>query len=343
VIDVIEHPPVLRRRPLVASECRRVGVVAMVVVVVGILTRSADVRYHMYWHSDAPFFYAIARHPFARGAVSAHPLVFGVAYRYGRILYPLTAWLLALGRPSWVPGTLLGVYVVSFGAWFTFAAEHLRRNGRRPWLALWMFALPFCLRGFVQPVMVSEPMVGALLLLVYLFERDGRRRAVLVTAALLVLTREPMLLAMLPLVWKGWNERRWAAIREWALAGAPYVLWLVWVRIRVGEFPFLDRAMSRRDALAPPFLGYARIWHEGLDAGRWWGVVVTLLTLVVAIVVARRGLWRYPLTHGVVVLAVLIPLLGVAVFRHPIEAFRVVAPMQALLVILLLDRHPAPV
>jgi hypothetical protein len=233
----------------------------------------------------------------------------------------------------------LGVYVVSFGAWVALAAEHLRRNGRRPGLALFILALPFALLAFVQPVVVSEPMAGALLLLVYLFERDGRRRGSYVTAALLILTRELMVLALLPLIWMGWKERRFAAVRDWFLVCLPYAAWSVWVRVRVGQFPFLDPSSSRRNALALPFVGYGHIWQRPASGTQQLAIAVALLTMLAAVVVAVRGQWRFPLTHGALALCAIVPFLGVSVFAFLGEALRVLAPIQALILIAALDRR----
>jgi hypothetical protein len=330
------------RTPLVAAECWRIGLVAAVIVAAGLFAAGAHARHNMYRISDGPFFLAVGRHPFASGQLPGNPLIYGVAYRYGRILFPLTGWLAALGRPSWVSSTLLGIYVASFGAWVAFAAEHLRRNGRRPGLALCILALPFALLAFVQPVLVSEPMAGALVLLAYLYEGDGRRRAVLVVAALLILTREPMALALLPLVWAGWKERRLLAVRDWALVCVPYVAWTVWVRVRVGQFPFLDPSTSRRDALAAPFVGWARVLRNGPSTSQQIGLAVALVTLLVAVAIALGGHWRYPVTHGALALCVLVPFLGVSVFRFSGEAVRVLAPIQALLLIAALDRGEPP-
>ena len=311
-------------------------------VVCGLIAAGGHARHNMLRISDGPFFLAVGRHPFAGGGLPGNPLVYGVAYRYGRILFPLTGWLVALGRPSWVPATLVGVYVVSFGAWVAFAAEHLRRNGRRPVLALWILALPFALLAFIQPVLVSEPMAGALLLLVYLYEREGRRRAALAVAALLILTREPMVLALLPLMWTGWKARRVAAMRDWALVVAPYAAWMMWVRLRVGQFPFLDPSISRRQALAVPFVGWTSVLRSGPSGTQEVGVVIALVTVLAAVVIALRGRWRYPLTHGALALCLIVPFLGVSVFRFSGEAVRVLAPIQSVLLIAALDRGGGP-
>jgi hypothetical protein len=325
---------IFSRPRLVADESWKVGAIAALAIVVGLVAAGARARHNMFWTGDAPFFVAVAHHPFGSTMPGDH-LAYGVSYRYGRILFPLSAWLLALGRVAWVNATLLGVYVAAFGAWVALAAEHLRRSGRKPALALGVLALPFSVLAFFRPEVVSEPLAGALLLLVYLFERDGRRRAVLVTAALLVLTREPLVLAMVPLMWTGWKARRFAAARDWLLVMLPYASWVVWLRVRTGQFPFLDPSYSRKEALGGPFEGWLRIWN-GASGSQQSGLIFAMLTLLAGGFVARRGHWRYPLTHGVVALCAVIPFLGPSVYRNPIEAFRVVAPIQALLLILLL-------
>ena len=330
------------REPLVAPACLKTGALAIVVVLCGLLAVSAPVRHNMLWTGDAPFFHAIARHPFGSGGW-LHPEKFGDAYRYGRILFPFGAWALALGRPAWVGGSLVVVYVVSFGAWVALAAEHLRRNGRRPALALWIFAFPFSILAFFRPEAVSDPMAGALLFLVYLYEREGRTRAACIAGALLVLTREPMALALVPLMWTAGRSRGWRGVRMWAAALVPYAAWTVWLRVHVGQFPFTDPSVSRRQALAGPFGGYAQMLREGTDLSQKLGMIVAAATLAAVVIVAvvMRGRWHYPLTHGAVALAVVIPFLGIAVFEHPIEAFRVVVPLQALLLVIALDRREA--
>jgi hypothetical protein len=323
---------------LVKRESWEVGGIAVVVVILALLAKGSAGWAHLFVASDAPFFLNVARHPFSRGQLPGNPLVYGVAYRYGRIGFPIMGWLLAFGHPPWVPDTLFAVYVASMGAWVAFAAEHLRRNGRRPTLALWILALPFCLTAFAGPTLVSDPMAGALVLLAYLFERDGRRRAVYVTAALLILTREPMAVALLPLVWVGWKQRRFAAVGEWAFTSVPFVFWTLWVRVRVGQFPMLDPSSSRKGALTAPFVGFWHVWREPATQSQTWAMVVALLTLALAIGIGVRGEWRYPLTHGGLALTALVPFLGISVLMWPDETMRVLAPIQALLLIAVLDR-----
>ena len=306
-------------------------------IVVAIIVAACSGGHDLYGQSDSPLFLAVSKRPFGNGVpFPGKPLVQGVAYRYGRIGFPFVGWLLALGRPSAARWSLTTVYVASFGAWIAFAAEHLRRGGRNPRLALWVFATPWALLWFVLPDVVSEPMAGALVLLAYLYERRGSHRSVRIVAAFAILTRELMVVAFIPIAWRDWKERRWLAVRDWAFVGAPYLLWITWVRFRVGQFPFADPA--RRDAMTTPVVGWIRPLAAPLDNGQPWGLLIGAVTIAVAVLIAIRGNWVYPVTHGALALAALSLCYGVAVFDFPGEAIRVMAPTQLLLLIAAFDR-----
>jgi hypothetical protein len=328
--------------PNVARECWVVAGFAATVVVGTLLAVGAYGKTGFYGHSDAPLFLAVARDPFGNGShFVGKALVQGVAYRYGRIGFPIVGWLLALGRPGAVRWTLAVTYVAAFAAWIALAGEHLRRGGRSPRLALWIFATPWALLWFVIPDIVSEPMAGALVLLGYLYERDGRARSARVTAAFAILTRELMIVAFVPLAWRDWKARRWRAVRDWALVVTPYLLWIGWVRVRVGTFPFADPSTSRRNAFALPLVGWVRTMAGPLDNGQGWAVLIGFVTVALVALVALRGNWTYPITHGAVALSLLSLCYGVAVFAFPGEGIRVMAPTQMLLLIVACDRSRA--
>lgn len=322
-----------------ARECWTVAGIAVTVVVATLIAVGANGKHGFYGHSDAPLFLEVARHPFGNGnGFPGNPLVQGVAYRYGRIFFPLTGWLLAFGQASAVRWTLAVSYVASFGAWVALAAEHFRRGGRSPRLAFWVFATPWALLWFVLPDIVSEPMAGALVLLAYLYERQGQHTSARVTAVFAILTRELMIVAFVPLAWRAWKQRRWAGARDWACVMVPYLLWIGWVRFRVGQFPFLDPSTSRRNALAPPLVGWYRTMVGPLNNGQGWAVLIGAVTVLAVLLIAVRGNWLYPVTHGAVALAALSLCYGVAVFAFPGEAIRVMAPTQVLLLIAACDR-----
>jgi hypothetical protein len=305
-----------RQNPLVARQCWIVGGIAAAVVMAALLAVGPDGHHGFYSQGDAPFFFAVSRNPFSRGVpFPGTPAVQGVAYRYGRVGFPLVGWLLALGRPFAAKWSLAVVYVGAFGAWVAIAGEHLRRSGRSPRLALWIFATPWALLCLIFPEIVSEPMAAALVLLAFLYEREGRHKAARVSAAMAILTREVMIVAFVPLAWRAWKERRWAAVRDWALVLVPYAAWSVWLRFRVGGFPFLDPASSRRGAFSAPLAGWLRTLNGPLDNRQAWGVLIAALTVGAILFVAMRGPWIYP------------------VFAFPGEALRILAPTQMLLLI----------
>lgn len=324
------------RLPRVARECWTVAAVAAAVVLAVVVSHWQSV----YRPSDAPQFLGVAQNPFGNGAhYAGQALVQGVAYRYGRIGFPIVAWVLALGRPAAARGTLAAVFVASFGAWVALAAEHLRRGGRRPRLALWILALPWMLLWFAVPEIVSEPMAAALMLFAYLCEREGRGRPARFAAALAILTREQMIVAFIPLAWRDWKRRRWAAVRSWSLVLLPYAAWTVWVRVRIGHFPLTDPASTRRDAFALPFVAWYRTLTGPLAASQKWSVLVAFATVALVALLVIQGKWLYPITHGAVALAALSLCYGANVLRYPGEAFRILAPVQVLLVIAACSRR----
>jgi hypothetical protein len=70
-----------------------------------------------------------------------------------------------------------------------------------------------------------------------------------------------------------------------------------------------------------------------LDNGQGWAVLIGAATFLLVALVALRGHWLYPITHGAVALALLSLCYGLEVFAFPGEGIRVMAPTQVLLLI----------
>ena len=105
--------------------------------------------------SDAQHFFRVASDPFGAGdAMSGTGPGGGTAYRYGRILFPLLAWLLALGQSEWIAYTLPIVYLG--GVWLAAAvACEWCRDVRQPVMAgLLIFLLPSVF--YIVPLLVPE-------------------------------------------------------------------------------------------------------------------------------------------------------------------------------------------
>lgn len=285
------------------------------------------------FRNDAEFFWLVARDPFSDGAVFrpfAHEM--GDAYRYGRILFPLVAWVLALGRESLVQWTLIAVDVVCFGATVALAGELVARRGVDVGRGVVVLLVPAM--WFALVLAVSEPLVLTLLLLAYLLAIDGRRTALVVTAALLLLAREAAIVGLLPVIIRDVRERRVRALGGWVLAAVPLVAWWTWVWARVGDWPFRDPSISRREALSAPFAGVVTVVREGVDGDHLLAFALGALTVAGGIWLARsRPLW--PVSEGALCFSLLILFLGANAWRYPGEAIRLLGPAQVLIALTL--------
>ena len=99
---------------------------------------------------DGQFFLYIARDP--SGAV---PYLDNASYRYGRIVYPLAARGLALGRQEAIPLALvvLNLLAVAVGTWAI--AKWLRREQFPEWFALLYAAFPGVFFGVWRDLSLS--------------------------------------------------------------------------------------------------------------------------------------------------------------------------------------------
>jgi hypothetical protein len=134
-----------------------------------------DPTYHGYIPADklgydGQFAYFLALDP-----INARYYIDVPAYRYGRILYPMVARLLALGQPGLVPYTLILVNLLALAGGTLVVATWLRRKRLSPWLALLFGVYPGLFIAFQRDL--NEPLAYALAALgVYLFDFGGRRR-----------------------------------------------------------------------------------------------------------------------------------------------------------------------
>jgi hypothetical protein len=135
---------------------------------------------------DGEFVYFIALDP-----VNARYYVDAPSYRYTRIVYPLLARALALGRPSLIPWTLLLINWLAIGGGTLAAALWLKRRGQPPWFALAYGFYPGLLVA-LQRDTTEALAYGLLALGIFLWDFGGRRRILWssLVFALAALTRE---------------------------------------------------------------------------------------------------------------------------------------------------------
>jgi hypothetical protein len=281
---------------------------------------------------DGGLYQLVARDPFGNGHV-LRPIAStaGDAYRYGRILYPLFAFVLGLGSRVGVQLAMVAINVLAIGISAAAASEICRRLGRPARLGLLVLAAPGVL--VAMTIAVTEPMVLALALSTHLLALQGRRRATTVSAALLLLTREAAAVALVPLIWRDMRQNR-AQCSGWALAFTPILAWWVWVRVRIGQWPPTDKAGSRRNALALPLRGYLAVAHEGLRTDELISFALAAATLALAVwLVVYRPVW--PLAHAALATSAVVIVLGPSAIRYSGEFLRLNGLAEGLAVLAL--------
>ncbi|WIG60893.1 MAG: hypothetical protein OJF49_003641 [Ktedonobacterales bacterium] len=155
-----------------------------------VITFPPDFHYAPIAGYDGQFAYFIAADP-----SHASPYLDKPNYRYTRILYPMLARLLALGRPDLLPYTMLLINLLAIGGGTLAVAAWLRRKGYSPW-----YALVYGLAGglfIAYQFDLTEPLAYALVALaVYLYDFGGARRYLWagLCFGLAALTRETTLL-----------------------------------------------------------------------------------------------------------------------------------------------------
>jgi hypothetical protein len=214
---------------------------------------------------DGQFFYYLALDP-----VNARYYMDASAYRYTRIVYPMVARALALGRPDLIPITLLLVNWLGLAGGTAVMAAWLKRRGISPWLAL-VFGLYPGLQFALERDLSEVLAYGLVALAILVFDFGGRHRLLLAASvfALASLTRESTVLfggayglaLLLGADAGGWRERLSKngpeALRFLAIALLPIVLYKIFLLIWLG---------TGQDAGIP----LARFPFQGFWQWRYW-------------------------------------------------------------------------
>jgi hypothetical protein len=224
-----------------------------------------------------------------------------VPYRYGRVGLPITAWVLTLGRPALVGWGMIAVNLAALTAIPGLVAVYLSDHRAPPIAAVFVFVLP----GFLllYGTVVSDPLVIALILTAYILDGRSYRRSAIATLAFAILVKEVAVLALVPLAWRALRRHDLRRVAVIASAVLPYAAWCLWVRLRIGAFPFLADTAPRRGALGPPFGGI----RYTLDHWPYEGAAIFGL-LIVTIAVGASGAW-VARRHQIGLLAALFTLL----------------------------------
>ncbi|MCB0208377.1 MAG: hypothetical protein KDJ52_03580 [Anaerolineae bacterium] len=217
---------------------------------------------------DGQFAYQMALHP-----LGATPYLDIPPYRYQRLLYPLTARLVALGWPQLIPWTLLGLNLVALAVGTYTMARLLILHRLNPW-----YALPV---GLFAGQLVSlrldlnEPFALTFALLaVYAFEKDRSRWGALFLA-LSVLSKETSVAFIGGYLLYYCLRRQWRTLVETGLISlGPFALLQLAIWLNFGEIGLRSGGQGATSFSWLPFGGMFAFGFDNLQT-----LIVVLLIL----------------------------------------------------------------
>ncbi|MGD0380471.1 MAG: hypothetical protein ABSC30_10855 [Acidimicrobiales bacterium] len=260
---------------------------------------------------DGQFYYRMALAPlnFDR---TAHGIRMDTLSRFERVGYPAFAWLVAAGRSSLVPWSLVIVNVLGLACLGALGAMIARGARHHAWWGLVLpgyFGFVWVLSRDLAEIVTATFVVAGVVAL-------RRDRFVLAGAAfsVAVLSRETGLLVIALLA----LERPLAATRRrvvdrraravapgastvdatgttphisWILPGAVFTAWQLVARLATGSWPLLTSGQKNLDV---PFAGFVQGFRHYLSllpsraALLWFGELFVLVVVVVAAALALR-------------------------------------------------------
>lgn len=242
---------------------------------------------------DGQQYAALATDPLLRDPETAQALD-APHYRATRILVPLAAWTLALGRPG--PAIIayqLLCWCLALGAVF-LVARWLANEGRSPWWALPLVGSA----GLVASMIRSTPDAAALCLILaaLLLHARGRAGAALVAATAAVLARETSYLAVLAIVLDELRHRRPSRAAGFALVPlVPFLGWQLYLTHRLGaSTAFGSIAFTTPFAWLPEKLPLV-VRASGISWQELFGLLaVAATTLGFLLIASRPAEWAPP-------------------------------------------------
>lgn len=184
---------------------------------------------------DGQFYYRFALDPLSNERAAYGITIDGPAYRGQRILYPVLAHLLALGRMTWVPWSLIIVNYLAICGLAVGAARFAELLGVPALYGLALPLLPAALFGLARDL--TDPTAIALMVFALFLIQSRRITLGACILALAVLTRETMVvLAGALFIHSAWRAIRkrapWTDSVALLIPVATYVLVQVWMFIR---------------------------------------------------------------------------------------------------------------
>ncbi|MFH0787266.1 MAG: hypothetical protein V2B13_06580 [Pseudomonadota bacterium] len=263
---------------------------------------------------DGQFYYFIAHDPFILGQSYDH--IDFPAYRYQRIIYPLTAWVLSLGQPPWIPYMLVAVnlFAVLVGTYFIILL--LEFYGRNPWVSLFYPAL----WGFLLCLLRSlpEPLAITFVVMAVFFYLKGKTLCQVISLSLAALTQETTLLVSIAFFLYFFWKRDLKRSLYMVFSIFSYLVWQLYIHFRFQTFSFIGGTKN----FSPPFLGITEKFHSLSQGSLSYEIIAELLFLFlisVLIITALYDIFKYysPLTLSFLGYALMTALLNHLIWVEP--------------------------
>ena len=295
---------------------------------------------------DGQFAYFIARDPAGGWRFCDVP-----AYRYQRILYPLLAWALALGRSAAVGWALVALNVAALAGGTYFTERLLAARGVNCW-----YALVYGLYGGLVAGLrlnLTEPLAYGLVQAgLWAWEergagsrkeeaeaRRGRKfcsSVTMVLLALAALAKETTLIAVAGLLFYLALEHRWREAVGLGLAvGLPFAAWqgVLWVWLGTPGVGAGGAMATPFEWL--PFAGLLRVATVSWPA--FWLLLAVegplfVLPIVWALIASVRDLlrgWQHPWVAVLLAQAAVLPFLPFSTWREPLAMARLATGLVA--------------
>jgi len=295
---------------------------------------------------DGQFAYFIARDPAGGWRFCDVP-----AYRYQRVLYPLLAWALALGRSAAVGWSLVALNVAALTGGTYFTERLLAARGVNCWYALvyglygglvagLRLDLPEPLAyGLVQAGLWAWEERGAGSRKEEAEARRGRKfcsSVTMVLLALAALAKETTLIAAAGLLFYLALEHRWREAVGLGLAvGLPFAAWqgVLWVWLGTPGVGAGGAMATPFEWL--PFAGLLRVATVSWPA--FWLLLAVegplfVLPIVWALIASVRDLlrgWQHPWVAVLLAQAAVLPFLPFSTWREPLAMARLATGLVA--------------
>jgi hypothetical protein len=214
-------------------------------------------------------------------------------YRATRILFPLLAWVLALGKPA--PAIIayqLLCWCLGLAAVFLLA-RWLGEEGRSPW---WVLPL-ICSAGLAAPMLRSTPDAAALFLMLAALWLHGRGRSApaLAVATAAVLAREISYLGVLAIVFAELRRRRVGRAAAFAFVPlVPFFGWQLYLKSVLGATLGIGGKFTTPFAWVPEklpevFASSGIAWQEVFGL-----LAIAATTLAFIMVASQPSAWAAP-------------------------------------------------